>query len=46
MEKIEVKKIFMGIKEALLFSFSTSSSSATIPVTLDCVKKTLKLKII
>ena len=42
--KIEVKKFFMGIKEALLFSFSTSSSSATIPVTLDCVKKNFEVK--
>ena len=42
--KIEVKKFFLGIKEALLFSFSTSSSSATIPVTLDCVKRNFEVK--
>ena len=42
--KLRLKKFFMGIKEALLFSFSTSSSSATIPVTLDCVKKNFEVK--
>ncbi len=42
--KISYKKFFIGIKEALLFSFSTSSSSATIPITLECLKKNFAVK--
>ena len=42
--KIEVKQFFKGIREALLFSFSTSSSSATIPITLECIKKNFAVK--
>ncbi len=42
--KISSKKFFTGIKEALLFSFSTSSSSATIPITLECLKKNFSIK--
>jgi Na+/H+-dicarboxylate symporter len=42
--KIKLKKFFLGIKDALLFSFSTSSSSATIPITLECVKKNFAIK--
>ncbi len=42
--KIKLKKFFLGIKDALLFSFSTSSSSATIPITLECVKKNFGIK--
>ena len=38
---INLNKFFSGIKDALVFSFSTSSSSATIPVTLNCLKKKL-----
>ena len=42
--KIQLKDFFLGIKEALLFSFTTSSSSATIPVTLNCLKKKFHIK--
>ncbi len=42
--KISFSSFFLGIKDALLFSFSTSSSSATIPVTLECLKKNLSIK--
>ena len=42
--KITYKNFFLGIKDALLFSFSTSSSSATIPVTLNCLKKNFSVK--
>ena len=42
--KISLIKFFLGIKDALLFSFSTSSSSATIPITLQCIKKNLGVK--
>ncbi len=34
---------FKGAKEALLTAFSTSSSSATIPVTLRCVEENLRV---
>ena len=42
--KLNLKKFFSGMKDALLFSFSTSSSSATIPVTLQCVKNQFSVK--
>ncbi len=42
--KINLRNFFFNIKDALLFSFSTSSSSATIPITLDCMKKKFKIK--
>ena len=42
--KINIYDFFKGIREALLFSFSTSSSSATIPVTLKCMKKNFLIK--
>ena len=35
---------FKSIKEAMFFAFSTSSSSATVPITLKNVKKNLKVK--
>ena len=34
-------KFFGGIKEAMLTAFGTSSSAATVPVTLECVQKNL-----
>ncbi len=34
---------FQGIKEAMITAFSTSSSAATLPVSLECVTKNLKL---
>ncbi len=36
-------KYFSGIKEALITAFSTSSSSATLPVTMRCVEENLKV---
>ncbi len=41
---INILKFFSGLKDALIFSFSTSSSSATIPITLSCLKKNLDVK--
>ena len=41
---INILKFFSGLKDALIFSFSTSSSSATIPITLSCLKKNFALK--
>ena len=42
--KLSPLKFLLNIKDALIFSFSTSSSSATIPVTLDCVIKNLNIR--
>ena len=42
--KTKVINFFNGMKEALIFAFSTSSSSATIPVTLENLKKNLAVK--
>ena len=42
--KMSPLKFLLNIKDALIFSFSTSSSSATIPVTLDCVIKNLNIR--
>ncbi len=42
--KINLRSFFSGIKDALLFSFSTSSSSATIPITLECMRKKFFIK--
>ena len=42
--KISPLNFLRKIKDALIFSFSTSSSSATIPVTLKCVTKNLNVK--
>ncbi len=36
-------RFFAGIKEAMLFAFSTASSSATLPVTMRCLEKNLKV---
>jgi len=41
---ISVLKFLNGIKEIVLFAFSTSSSSATIPVTLENLNKNFKVK--
>ena len=41
---INILKFFTGLKDALIFSFSTSSSSATIPITLGCLKKNFAVK--
>lgn len=42
--KLSLSNFFQGIREALLFSFSTSSSSATIPITLQCMKNKFGIK--
>lgn len=39
--KVRYKRFFKGIRDAQLLAFSTSSSSATLPVTMDCVEKKL-----
>ena len=39
--KVRYKKFFKGIREAQLLAFSTSSSSATLPVTMECVEENL-----
>jgi len=36
-------KFFTGIREALVTAFSTSSSSATLPITMRCVENNLKV---
>jgi Na+/H+-dicarboxylate symporter len=41
--KVRYKRFFRGIREAQLLAFSTSSSSATLPVTMECVEKNLKV---
>ncbi len=38
---VKYKRFFKGIREAQLLAFSTSSSSATLPVTMECVEKNL-----
>ena len=42
--KVKILNFFNGMKEALIFAFSTSSSSATIPVTLENLKKNFSVK--
>jgi Na+/H+-dicarboxylate symporter len=39
--KVKYKAFFKGIRDAQLLAFSTSSSSATLPVTMECVEKKL-----
>ncbi len=41
--KIRYQDFFKGIREAQILAFSTSSSSATLPVTMECVEKNLKV---
>jgi Na+/H+-dicarboxylate symporter len=42
-KKISVSQFLKGIREAQLTAFSTSSSMATLPVTMDCVSDNLKV---
>jgi Na+/H+-dicarboxylate symporter len=42
--KISPSKFFYGAREALITAFATSSSSATLPVTLRCVEQHLHVK--
>lgn len=39
--KFNYKSFYTGIRDAQLLGFSTSSSSATLPVTMECVEKNL-----
>lgn len=41
--KMSPLKFFKGIREAQVIGFSTSSSAATLPVTIDCVENNLKI---
>lgn len=41
--KVDPKRHFRAMGPALITAFSTSSSSATLPVTLDCVEKRAKV---
>ena len=41
--KVKYKSFFKGIREAQLLAFSTSSSSATLPVTMESVEKNLNV---
>ncbi len=41
MAKLKVIPFFKGMKDAIVLAFSTSSSSATLPVSLECAQKHL-----
>ncbi|MCP5505366.1 MAG: dicarboxylate/amino acid:cation symporter [Chlamydiales bacterium] len=41
MAKVKVLPFFKGMKDAIALAFTTSSSSATLPVSLDCARKHL-----
>ncbi|MDB4162075.1 dicarboxylate/amino acid:cation symporter, partial [Bacteroidia bacterium] len=42
-KRITIKQFLTGIREAQITAFSTSSSMATLPVTMDCVNDNLKV---
>lgn len=42
-KKLSIKQFLQGISKAQLTAFSTSSSVATLPVTMDCVNNNLKV---
>ena len=42
-KKFSYSKFFKGISEAQTLAFSTSSSAATLPVTMECVEENLKI---
>jgi Na+/H+-dicarboxylate symporter len=42
--KVSPLRFFMGAREAMLTAFATSSSSATLPITLRCVEQHLHVK--
>lgn len=41
--KMDLKKFYKGIAPAQLVAFSTSSSAATLPVTMECIEENLKV---
>ncbi len=41
--KRRIKDFFLGIRDAQLIAFSTSSSAATLPVTMECLEENLKV---
>lgn len=41
--KRKIKDFFIGIRDAQLIAFSTSSSAATLPVTMECLEENLKV---
>lgn len=41
--KVKVPQFFRGISPAQMLAFSTSSSAATLPVTMECCEKNLKV---
>ena len=43
MGKYDISKFYSGMKNAMAIAFSTSSSAATLPVTMDCVERNLNV---
>lgn len=41
MAKLKISPFFKGMKDAIILAFTTSSSSATLPVSLECARKHL-----
>jgi len=41
--KMKLKTYYLGVREALVLAFSTSSSSATLPITYRCITDNLKV---
>jgi proton glutamate symport protein len=41
--KRKIKDFFVGIRDAQIIAFSTSSSAATLPITMECVEENLKV---
>lgn len=41
--KRKIKDFFVGIRDAQIIAFSTSSSAATLPITMECVEDNLKV---
>ncbi len=42
--RMPIRQFTVGIRDAIALAFSTSSSSATLPVTMECVNKNLKVQ--
>lgn len=41
--KRKIKDFFVGIRDAQIIAFSTSSSAATLPITMECVEENLRV---